>query len=141
MRKVIPYLIILFISSCSIFEYVGVFDDMFTVEGIIYNIDQEPLESVNIKIISIDASEEHESLSRVGSETLTDNQGAYIVGVICNTSWRENTITKEKTYTNYVQSITLEFSKEGYSTVTKEFVATDLESIYFNEDITLVEES
>lgn len=140
MKKVLyAIIIIVMISGCNIIEYRAIADNMFSVEGVVYDVDNEPIESVNVKIVSIDASEDHESFSQLGAEVYSDNNGVFLVGVICNTTWTYNKITRDKDYINYIESITLEFSKDGYNTLTKEFITTDFENIYFNEDITLLE--
>lgn len=138
MKKIIYSLIILIvISGCSLFESQVILEDVFAIRGFVFNIYEEPLESVNIKIISIDATEDHESLSDVGDEYFNDINGEYSISVVCNTTWTNSTFSKDKNYINYINSIKLEFSKDGYNTQIKEFVATEIENNNFDEDVIL----
>lgn len=138
MHKIICLILSLtMLCSCNLFDSELALNNAFLLEGVIYNSEQEPIDSVKIKIISVDASEGHNSLSKVDTEELSDEQGNYAVGLGCGTTWTVNFFTKEKTYTQYIQSITLEFSKDGYTTLVKEFILPDLEDTYINEDITL----
>lgn len=129
--------IIVMFSSCSLFNSESALDNIFLVEGIIYDNDNNALDSVNIKILSIDASEGHNTLSKKGFELTSDVNGNYAIRVSCGTTYTVSFPTKEKTYTKYIRSITLEFSKEGYNKLIKEFVSEDLEETNFYEDIIL----
>lgn len=129
--------LLLIISGCSLLDTHGIMDDLFTVQGGVYDIDENPIESVNVRVVSIEASEDHESLSHVGNEYYTDVLGEFSVSLICNTTWKESIFSNEKNYINYVSSVTLEFSKDGYDTQVKEFISTDMESKYFEVDIIL----
>lgn len=88
-------------SGCSIFDAEVIVGNVFSVGGIVYNSEQTPLESVRIKVISIDASEGHKSLSKVGIENLTDDQGEYYISAICNTAYTISPFTKKKLYKLY----------------------------------------
>lgn len=138
-KSIYLFFSMLVILGCSnMLESEQSLDNIFLIEGILYDKNKSELDFVNVKIMSINASEGHKSLLKVNFEVTTDINGNYSIGITCGTTFITKYGTDEKTYTKYIRSITLEFSKEGYSTLIKEFETENLEKTYFYQDITLI---
>lgn len=108
------YLIFIFLLNFISCDNLVSLDNTFSISGFIYNDSNVPVDSAEIEICEIDASENHPSLDKIGTKTYSNVEGYYYTGVVCGTTWEENSLSNKKTYTKYIRSMTIKVSKLGY---------------------------